>query len=467
LAARGIGYAVRSSQENYPKRNIMNRKSLLWLSSIAAVAIVAAILFWPAKKATLAMPDLLPRPGETTPSAEFLKSEADVKKYRAELAEHPDKIEDYVKLAEVYLQESRVTANHHFYMPVASALLDETLRRDPNNFEALVTDAGLQMTLHQFQKADEMVMNAIRENPYNATSYGVLCDANVELGHYHEAVDACDSMMSKRPDLRSYARASYLRQLMGKDSAAIQAMLLSADAGLSGSESRSWALYQLGNLYFQSGKLDTAAFIYNGILEERPGYAYAKSGLAMIHLARAEYTDAIRELATAMQSLPEHIFLEQLADVYLAMGDAVNGRTLETRVFSAFDMHEQDGYDVDREYAQFAADHGVRLDEAVTRAEREWKRRPNNADAIETYAWALYKKGDTQKAETIMELGLKSGIVTPTMHYHAAIIYAALGQNVKAQHEWQSAVVRMPYTRPALAHDTKTFLASHNLLSMK
>lgn len=413
------------------------------------------------------MPDLLPRPGETMPSAEFLKSQADVKKYRAELHDHPDKIGDYVKLAEVYLQESRVTANHHFYIPVASALIDETLRRYPNNFEALVTGAGLQMTLHQFQKADDMVMIAIRQNPYNATSYGVLCDANVELGNYHEAVDACDSMMSKRPDLRSYARASYLRQLNGNDSGAIKAMLMAADAGLSGSESRSWTLYQLGNLYFQLGKLDTAAFIYNGILEERPGYAYSKSGLAMIHLAKGEYNDAIRELATAMQALPEHIFLEQLADVYLAMGDTVNARTLETRVFAAFDVHEQDGYDVDREYAQFAADHGVKLDEAVTRAEREWKRRPNNADAIETYAWTLYKNGKAQDAEAIMETEKKSGMVTPTMHYHAAIIYASLGMNGNAQQEWELAIVRMPYTRPALQRDTKAFLASHNLLSMK
>jgi tetratricopeptide (TPR) repeat protein len=372
-----------------------------------------------------------------------------------------------VKLAQIYIQESRVTANHHFYVPVASALIDETLRLDPDNFEGLVTGAGLEMTLHQFQKADEMVTHAIRENPYNATSYGVLCDANVELGNYQLAVTACDSMMAKRPDLRSYARASYLRQLMGNDDASIRAMLLAADAGVSGSEGRSWTLYQLGNLFFQSGKLDTAAFIFNGILEERPGYAYAKSGLAMVHLARAEYTDAIRELATALQALPEHVFLEQLADVYIAMGDTSNARTLETRVFAAFDQHEKDGWNVDREYAQFAADHGVRLDEAVTRAEREWKRRPNNADAIETYAWTLYKDGSPQEAETVIDRGLKSGILTPTMHYHAAIIFASEGKSANAQQEWKSAITRMPYTRPALARETQTFLANRELISMK
>jgi tetratricopeptide (TPR) repeat protein len=446
----------------------MNRRSLILTLALASLAIAAvAIGYWPAKKTPLAMPDLLPRPSEATPSAEYIKSEADVKKYRDELREHPEKTEDYVKLAEVYLQESRVTANHHFYVPIASALIDETLRRDPNNFEGLVTGAGLEMTLHQFQKADDMVSRAITQNPYNATSYGVLCDANVELGNYAQAVVACDSMMAKRPDLRSYARASYLRQLKGNDSGSIQAMLLASDAGLSGSENRSWALYQLGNLFFQSGKMDTAAFIFNGILEERPGYAYAKSGLAMIHLAKGEYVDAIRELATALQTLPEHVFLEQLADVYIAMGDTANARTLETRVFAAFDQHEKDGWNVDREYAQFAADHGVRLSEAVVRAEREWNRRPNNADAIETYAWALYKKGDANGAATIMERGLKSGIVTPTMHYHAAIIYAALGNTTNAQQQWQWAVARVPYTRPALARDTRSFLASKELISMK
>jgi hypothetical protein len=66
-----------------------------------------------------------------------------------------------------------------------------------------------------------------------------------------------------------------------------------------------------------------------------------------------------------------------------------------------------------------------------------------------------------------MEPGLKSGIVTPTMHYHASIIYAALGKNANAQQEWQLAIARMPYTRPALVRDTKAFLHSKELISMK
>ena len=116
-----------------------------------------------------------------------------------------------------------------------------------------------------------------------------MCDANVELGHYDEAVAAVDKMMSARPDLRSYARASYLRELHGDRMGAVEAMKFAADAGAAGQENRSWALYNLGNIFLNWGKLDTAEFIYKGILEERPNYAYAMSGLAMVSAARKNY----------------------------------------------------------------------------------------------------------------------------------------------------------------------------------
>lgn len=437
----------------------------------AAIGIVAmawfGYSFWPAKAIPLSIPDLLARQNEPSPSAEFLATQKKVREYRADLKQHADKIEDYIRLAEIYLQESRVTANHHFYVPVASTLIDETLRRDPINFEALVTGAGLKMTLHQFADAEKMVSQAIAQNPYNATSYGVLCDANVELGHYQTAIAACDSMMAKRPDLRSYARASYLRQLTGNDDAAIQAMLMAADAGAFGAENRCWTLYQLANLFFQKGKLDTAAYIYRGILQERPSYAYAHSGLAMVHVARAEYGEAIRELVTATQQLPEHVFLEQLADVYLAMGDTTNAHTLEGRVFTAFDQHEKDGWNIDREYAQFAADHSVRLDEALERAEREWKRRPTNADAIETYAWCKYRSGDANGAASLMERIAAYRIVTPTYHYRAALIFASLDNRTAASSEWNVAQQRVPYTHPALLRDVRTAIGARGLISMK
>lgn len=73
-------------------------------------------------------------------------------------------------------------------------------------------------------------------------------------------------------------------------------MKLASDAGVTGKENRAWALYQFANLFLKEGKLDTAEFIYKGILEERANYPYALAGLADVHSVRGEFDAAIQLL---------------------------------------------------------------------------------------------------------------------------------------------------------------------------
>jgi tetratricopeptide (TPR) repeat protein len=68
-------------------------------------------------------------------------------------------------------------------------------------------------------------------------------------------------------------------------------------------------------LYFNEGKLETAEFIYKGVLQERPGYAYAMSGLAQILSARSDHAGAIDLLKQIYKDTPDHAFLEQLLEV--------------------------------------------------------------------------------------------------------------------------------------------------------
>ncbi|MBI3766546.1 MAG: tetratricopeptide repeat protein, partial [Ignavibacteriales bacterium] len=229
---------------------------------------------------------LSPRVGNATASSEFLNAQRAVSFYRDEIAKHPDIIKNYVELAQLFLQEGRVTGRHHEYVPKAQSLLDEALKRDPNNYDANIIKASMLLTMHQFMQAKEIAERMVTKSPHTAIGYGVLCDALVELGEYEHAVEACDEMLKARPDLRSYSRASYLRELHGDLAGAIEAMQLAAETGIAGQENRAWALYNLGKLFLNAGKLDTAAYIFNGILEERPAYAYALSGLAMVNKVR-------------------------------------------------------------------------------------------------------------------------------------------------------------------------------------
>jgi tetratricopeptide (TPR) repeat protein len=402
---------------------------------VAAVAVVALLVigrYFAVHKSVKPLPSLSPRAGEVKPSSEFLNAKEAVEYYEYEIRRKPEVVQNYVELAQLFLQEARITGNHHEYIPKAQEMLEEALRREPENPEAMMAKASMLMTLHQFQEAKQLAQTAVERRPRTAMAWGLLSDALVELGEYEEAVTACDKMLSLRPDLRSYARASHLREIHGDGEGAVAAMRLACDAGVSGQENRAWALYHLGLLYLNQGKRDTAAYIFNGILEERPTYAYALSGLAQIDNAKKQYAEAIDLLTQAYQTMPEHAFFEQLVEVYRAAGDQHRADATAKKVLEAFGQHERGGWNINREYALFCADHDLNLPAALKRARMEYERRPKNIDVLETYAWALYKNGKAAEAISVIEQAMRLNTRRATLHYRAGMIYHAAAQPEKA-----------------------------------
>ncbi|MEE9288411.1 MAG: tetratricopeptide repeat protein [Bacteroidota bacterium] len=378
------------------------------------------------------IPNLSPRSGEAAASSEFLNAERAVEYFRDAFRRDPTVVKNYVVLAQLFLRESRVTGNDLEYVTKAQYLLEEALRRDPENFDAIVTKASMLMSMHHFEEAKEFAEKAIARNPYNAFAYGVLCDALVEMGEYEEAVKACGRMLSIRPDLRSYARASYLRELHGDLHGAREAMKLAANAGVFGHENRAWALYNLGTLYLNEGKLDIAAYVFQGILEERPNYAYGLGGLAEVNSRRGDYAEAIELVETAYEVIPSHHFLEELANIYRASGQMEKARSTAVRALEAMQQDEQRGWHIDQEYAIFCADQELNLREALKRAQSAYERRPNNIDVLETYAWVLYKNGKAVEAVPYIERAMRLNTQNSTLHYRAGMIYCAAGQEEEA-----------------------------------
>jgi len=407
-------------------------KNVIAVAFLAVLALVVLGRYYAVKKSARSVPSLSQRLSEAQPSSEFLNAKKAVEHYETEIRRKPKVVKNYVDLANVFLQEARVTGNHHEYIPKAQEMIDEALSLEPENFAAVLAKASIVTTLHQFREAKRLAQIAIAQNPYSAFGFGVLVDAHAELGEYDEAVKASDKMLSLRPDLRSYSRASYLRELHGDNTGAVEAMRLAADAGAAGHENRAWALHHLGLLYLQEGRLDTAAFIFKGILEERPNYAYALSGLAQVNSARKNFAESIRLLQQAHAATPEHIFLEQLADTYRFSGDARRADSTAQEVLKAFGQHEKGGWNINREFAMFCANHNMNLPAALKRAKLEFEARPNNIDVQETYAWLLYKNGQASEAAPIIEPAMRLKTRRATLSYHAGMIYFAANQHDKA-----------------------------------
>ncbi len=209
-------------------------------------------------------------------------------------------------------------------------------------------------------------------------------------------------------------------------------MRMAADAGAYSQENRAWALYNLGNLYLHRGKIDTAAFIYNGILEERPGYAFALSGLAKVMVGKGEYLKAVEYLEHAYLSLDDHSFAEQLADIFLTVRNKNKEQKYIQMVLNEFREQENAGWNVDREYSEFCLNHNVNLQESLKRAAREFRRRPENIDVIDAYAWALYKNGKVKEAAEIIPEAFKTNTANAIIYYRAGVINSAAGKKVEA-----------------------------------
>lgn len=343
-----------------------------------------------------AIPSLLDRPADLRYDKEWDQVQSNYVRYRNELVEHPEKVGPRLKLAEIYAYEARVTGEHGHYYPAALKVLDEALTRTQQKpdeqFQALAMKAGVLLSLHQFDKALTAGQAAVAMNPYNAQIYGVLVDAYVELGQYDQAVEMADKMISIRPDLRSYARISYLRELHGDIDGAIEAMQLAVEAGYPGYEQTAWARLTLGDLYAQYGELEKAEMNYQRILLDRPDYPFAIAALGEIAEEKGDLATAEEKYLQAAKIIPEFSFYEKLAALYQGQGRAEEfDKTIEElKVMLAEDQAA--GHIMDLELAHLHAELLEDYETALEYAQKVYDRRPANIDINRTLAYIYHKQ---------------------------------------------------------------------------
>ncbi|TAK54911.1 MAG: tetratricopeptide repeat protein [Bacteroidetes bacterium] len=396
----------------------------------------------------------------TISSSEFLNAEKAVEHYRELIRKHPDDVNNYVQLAQLYLQQGRLTGNNAEYLPKAAALLDAALEHSAETSEIVITKATIAATLHHFREAKELASKAIAMNPHTAFYYGLLCDANVELGNYDEAVRACDKMVSIRPDLRSYSRVSYLRELHGDIDGAIHAMTMAAEAGVTGQENRAWVLYNLGMLFLNQNKVDSAEYIFKGILQERNGYAHALRGLAKVQGMKGRYKESIEYYKQAIAALNEPAFHEGLGEVYQYLGNFSEMRTCYDNAEELYHEEQEMGENNSLEMAEFFASHNRNVEEALTLAQKAIMER-KSVHGYYVLALALFKNGKHDEAWTSIQQAMKLGTKDASMLYLAGAIADKVGNAEQSKHFLTRALTVNPNFSFLYAADAKQILEKH------
>ncbi len=373
----------------------------------------------------LEIPALFERKGDLAKASEWQKTREKVDELKKKLAKDPNDVKLRLQIAMIYLSEARITGEHPYYYPAVLKILDGVLYLDPQNFEATTFKSSVKMSQHQFAEARDLAEAARKINPANAYVYGVLVDANVELGFYKEAIAMSDKMQALKPSLESYSRASYLREIYGDFKGSISAMKLAVEAGMPGSEPFCWSKKTLGHLYESTGQLGEAQKQYDDILFVRPSYAFAYGGQARILKANKQYDKALELLGKAVKIMPEFSFHEEMAEIYDLQGNHEKALNKYEEVALMLDQDAKSGHAVDLELCKLYTKAG-KMNLALKHGLIEYKKRPRNIDVNHAMAVVAFKSNDFKKAKEYISVAMSTGSKDPELLMDAGKIDRSL-----------------------------------------
>src|SRR5919201_2724297 len=157
---------------------------LLKLLAVAAVFFAALATFMLLNRGSSSGPTY---PSDDNPAAlASASTDTQIRAYQALVRTHPRDSRGYGFLAGAYMQKVRETGDASYYTR-AGAVLATALRLNPRDPAAVTEMGALALARHDFRAGLRYGERARRLAPYVLKPYGVVVDAQIELGRYREA----------------------------------------------------------------------------------------------------------------------------------------------------------------------------------------------------------------------------------------------------------------------------------------
>ena len=362
-------------------------------------------------------------------------TEAEIAGLQAELRARPRDVKALETLGLASLQRVRETGDASYY-PRAGGILREALALRSRDLIATAGLGQLALARHQFRRALALGLQARAISPTTAGVYGVIGDADVELGRYPQAFAAFDRMAALKPSVASYARVSYARELLGRTQAAERAMELAASAAVGEKEAYAWTRAQLGLLKLSAGDPGGALSEVRTALRSFPGYAFALDALAQTEAALGHRLAAVAAERAAVARVPLPQYVGFLADL-----------TGDRKQYALVDVIERllaaNGVRNDLDIALFDVDHGRRLAHALALAHLGYAQRPSIV-GDDVLGWALARNGRCREALHYSQRSLRLGTRDAVKLFHRGYVAACLGRRAEAREFYRRALALNP-----------------------
>lgn len=351
----------------------------------------------------------------------------------------------WATLGLAYLERARITAEPGWFDRAEGALRRSLAEQGDRNPAALTGLGALATARHDFAGARELARRVVRDHPYHADAFGVLADAETQLGHPAAATAAVQRMLDLRPGLPALARAAYDREQHGRVAEAGQ-LLQRALAAAFDPADLAFCRHQLGELAWHAGDLARAQQQYAAGLAADPGYLPLRHGLARVAAARGDRTAALAGYAALTAASPTPTYLREYAELLRAAGRTGEADRQLALARAAHELFTASGGTDDLTGAELAIAAG-RPAEAVRLAEREWQRR-QFADVADTLAWALHLAGRDAEAVAYARRAGALGARHAGYAFHFGMIELSLGNRAAARTQLARALAINPHFSP-------------------
>jgi tetratricopeptide (TPR) repeat protein len=349
-----------------------------------------------------------------------------VRKLERRVAAHPQDADALTLLGLSYQQRARETGDPTFYK-LSGEALGRASSAGGQRAVIVQGEASLANTRHRFRDGLRLARLAISLAPDNASAYGALGDALVNLGRYRSGFKAYDRMTLLAPSIASYTRVASARELLGRRAAAAEADRLALQTGDSiVPEHVAWTMVQLGNVRFNMGRLDQAAAAYRRALARLPRYVHAEAGLARVEASEGRYRIAIERLRRVVQVLPVPAYVIMLGDVLHASGHERAARREYALVGAIERLFAANGVRTELQTAVFDLDHRRHVTDALARARSAYASAPG-VYAEDAVAWGLFRTGRCEAARAHSVRALRLGTRDALLVFHRAMIERCRG----------------------------------------
>jgi tetratricopeptide (TPR) repeat protein len=374
------------------------------------------------------------------PRADLSPAAQSIAAARKAISDNPTQYGGYNLLATALVHCAQENSDVSFYTQAEGAV-KRSLEIAPNNFDAEKMQASILLGEHEYAAALDLAKTLNQRVPDDVMVYGLLTDADTELGNYNDAETAAQWMLNLRPgNLPALIRASHLRELFGDIEGSYELMDLAyQSAPPTEAGERAGILTQMGHLRLASGSADAAEKLFQQALTSFPSYPSALGNLAQVRITQKRYTEAVVLLQQRYQAVPYAGHLYDLAEALQLAGDDREAKKafadFETKSLEESARKDDSG----RKLIFYYADHARQPAKALQVAQQEYAWR-HDVYTLDAYAWALHVNRQDEEARKQIETALAIGIRDSTIFAHAGEIALTLGDRVAAQNYLQQAV---------------------------